>query len=161
MPSFNEPDVRSWGFIWRLFLFIMNLMRMTCYYLLAKWLDELDHPKKDDPNFLIRAENWNHRNSDCGHCNLTGYLLYLNNKRLENRNIDLWHELRRQVFIRDNYTCTYCKSVGGVLECDHVIPFSKGGSNELDILTTSCRRCKTQKKDKSVDEFLHWKQNRI
>lgn len=134
---------------------------MTCYYLLAKWLDEINHPQKDNPNFLIRAENWNYRNSDCGHCSLTGYLVYLNNKRLESRNIDLWNEIRRQVFIRDKFTCTYCKSVGGILECDHIIPYSKGGSNELENLTTACRKCNRQKKDKSVQEFLTWKNNRL
>lgn len=139
----------------------MNLMRMTCYYLIAKWLDEIDHPKKNDPNFPIIAEKWNYKNLGCGHCSLTAFLNYLNSKRLETRNIEYWNELRKQVFKRDLFTCTYCGKIGGILECDHIVPFSKGGSNELDNLTTSCRKCNRQKKDKSVQEFLNWKSKQL
>lgn len=136
-------------------------MRMTCYYLIAKWLDEIDHPKKDDPNFAIKAERWNYKNLNCGYCSLSAFLNYLDEKRLERRNIEYWQELRKEVFVRDNFTCSYCGKIGGVLECDHIIPFSKGGSNELNNLTTSCRKCNRQKKDKSVDEFLTWKEAQI
>jgi FKBP-type peptidyl-prolyl cis-trans isomerase (trigger factor) len=57
------------------------------------------------------------------------------------------------VFERDNYTCCYCGKRGGKLEVDHKIPVSKGGSDEIDNLATSCRLCNRQKKDKSIDEF--------
>lgn len=62
-----------------------------------------------------------------------------------------------EVFKRDNYTCKYCGRKGGILEVDHIIPFSKGGSNDLINLATSCRRCNRQKKDKDINEFLKWK----
>lgn len=132
-------------------------MRRTCYYLLANWLEEINHAQKDNPSFLIRAEKWNNKNLSCGHCSLNAFLDYLNSKRLERRNVEFWQELRKKVFIRDSFTCSYCGKIGGILECDHIIPFSKGGSNELENLTTACRKCNRQKKDKLVEEFLNWK----
>lgn len=53
--------------------------------------------------------------------------------------------LRWKVFVRDNFTCQYCgrtpKKHGVTLEIDHKIPVSKGGTNELDNLVTSCSDC--------------------
>lgn len=77
--------------------------------------------------------------------------------RLYNININLWKRISSEVFKRDNYTCKYCGRKGGILEVDHIIPFSKGGSNDLSNLATSCRRCNRQKKDKDINEFLKWK----
>lgn len=78
-------------------------------------------------------------------------------KRLYNVDVDLWYEIRNKVFKRDNYTCYYCGKVGGKLEVDHKIPFSKGGKDTLDNLVTACRRCNRQKKDKDFEEFIFWK----
>ena len=64
-----------------------------------------------------------------------------------------WIPLRRQIFERDNYTCQYCGEHGGKLECDHVIPVSRGGSHEPDNLVTACFRCNRSKRDKLVEEW--------
>ena len=80
--------------------------------------------------------------------------------RMYKYNIKEWHRLSRQIFERDGYTCKYCGLVGGILEVDHIIPFSKGGTDDLNNLTTSCRMCNRQKKDKSVEEFLLWQDQR-
>ena len=58
-----------------------------------------------------------------------------------------------QVFARDKYTCVYCGAKGVELHCDHVIPISKGGSNEMDNLTTSCQKCNLVKGKRSSQEF--------
>jgi len=68
--------------------------------------------------------------------------------RLENIDLALWESTRKRIFERDNYTCKYCKVRGGILEIDHIIPISKCGGNQDENLTTSCRRCNRQKKDK-------------
>jgi hypothetical protein len=68
-----------------------------------------------------------------------------------------WISIRKKVFERDNFTCQYCGETNGTLECDHIIAFSKGGSDDLKNLTTACRKCNRQKKDKSVQEFIEWK----
>ena len=77
-----------------------------------------------------------------------------------NTNVKKWYSLRAKVFKRDNFTCQYCGKIGGKLEADHVVPFSKGGGDELSNLVTSCRKCNRQKKDKSKDEFMIWKQGK-
>lgn len=79
--------------------------------------------------------------------------------RMYEYDIKGWCKIREEIFERDNYTCNYCGQIGGKLEADHVIAFSKGGTDDLENLVTSCRRCNRQKKDKSVEEFLKWKNN--
>lgn len=80
--------------------------------------------------------------------------------RMYNHNVKQWYKIIKEVFKRDNYTCQYCGQVGGKLEADHIIPFSKGGSDEMSNLITSCRKCNRQKKDKSANEFIKWRENR-
>lgn len=50
---------------------------------------------------------------------------------------------RFEVFKRDNFTCFYCgRHVPDViLELDHIMPISRGGTNEIDNLVTSCADC--------------------
>lgn len=64
-----------------------------------------------------------------------------------------WAILRAQVFERDDYTCTYCGARGVALECDHVIPVARGGTSEMDNLTTACRTCNRSKRDKLIEEW--------
>lgn len=66
-----------------------------------------------------------------------------------------WALLRKEVFARDDYTCTYCGERGKVLECDHIIPVTRGGSHDIDNLTTACKPCNQSKRDKivSIEEF--------
>lgn len=64
-----------------------------------------------------------------------------------------WQKLRAEVFSRDDFTCTYCGERAGRLECDHVIPASRGGSDELDNLATACFACNRSKRDKLLSEW--------
>jgi len=80
--------------------------------------------------------------------------------RLYNINIDLWKEISHLVFKRDNYTCHYCGQVGGILEIDHLTPISRGGTNDLNNLKASCRKCNRQKKDKTEQEYLTWRNSK-
>ena len=82
-------------------------------------------------------------------------------ERLSYQSPKEWSLIRVIVFERDNYTCTYCGTREAPLECDHIIPFSRGGSDELKNLTTACQRCNRQKKDKSPTEFMAWRAERI
>jgi len=51
--------------------------------------------------------------------------------------------VRVSVLNRDKYKCVFCgKSAKQVeLEVDHIIPFAKGGSNDLSNLQTLCFDC--------------------
>ena len=65
-----------------------------------------------------------------------------------------WRALRAAVFARDNYTCGYCGERGGRLECDHILPVAQGGGHDMENLTTACRPCNRQKRDKTLAEWL-------
>ena len=62
--------------------------------------------------------------------------------------------IRFEVFKRDKFTCQYCgKSAPDViLEIDHIIPVSKGGSNDIMNLVTACRECNRGKTNKNLDD---------
>lgn len=58
-------------------------------------------------------------------------------------------KLREEILMRDNWTCQNCKkSIGQTklqqpsdFHIDHIIPRSKGGSNEKDNLQVLCKSC--------------------
>lgn len=62
--------------------------------------------------------------------------------------------VRFEVFKRDSFTCQYCgKSAPDViLEVDHIMPVSKGGTNEIMNLVTACRDCNRGKGAKQLDD---------
>lgn len=66
-----------------------------------------------------------------------------------------WLPLVGQVFRRDKFTCTYCGAHGSeyALHCDHIVPISRGGTNDLDNLTTSCDFCNCSKRDLMPHEW--------
>lgn len=65
-----------------------------------------------------------------------------------------WDRIRKAVFKRDNYACVYCGRTEGQMHCDHVVPLSRHGSNELENLVTACQWCNTSKRDKTPEEWL-------
>lgn len=54
---------------------------------------------------------------------------------------------RRNVFLRDAFTCQYCgdRPAARELNLDHVIPRSRGGRSSWENLVTSCRDCNLEK----------------
>ncbi len=54
---------------------------------------------------------------------------------------------RRNIFLRDGFTCQYCHRRPGVreLNLDHVMPRSRGGRSTWENLVTSCRECNLRK----------------
>lgn len=59
---------------------------------------------------------------------------------------------RKEIFIRDNYTCQYCGVRTRDLTLDHVIPRSKGGPHTWENLVSACKTCNHRKGGKSVTE---------
>lgn len=59
-----------------------------------------------------------------------------------------WQRIREQVIQRDGCVCYLCNKITrpSMIEVDHVIPLSAGGSNDLDNLRTACRRCNQAKR---------------
>ena len=60
-----------------------------------------------------------------------------------NLRLPLSPKLRFEVFQRDNFRCRYCGRTSNEtkLEVDHINPKSKGGSDDMDNLITSCMEC--------------------
>lgn len=65
----------------------------------------------------------------------------------------IWKVIRTEIFKRDDYTCQYCGERGGKIECDHVIPVSKGGDHKKTNLVTACFKCNRSKRNKLVEEW--------
>jgi 5-methylcytosine-specific restriction endonuclease McrA len=61
---------------------------------------------------------------------------------------------RKNVLIRDNYTCQYCceKFKVGDLTLDHVVPLSRGGWDGWDNVVVACRSCNNKKGDRIPEE---------
>jgi hypothetical protein len=62
-----------------------------------------------------------------------------------------WRPLRRKILYRDARICQYCG--GAAVEVDHIIPRSKGGTNEESNLVACCLLCNRSKGDKTVEEW--------
>lgn len=73
--------------------------------------------------------------------------------------------VRFVVFDRDNFTCQYCglKAPNVALEVDHVIPVSKGGTNDISNLVTSCLDCNRGKgaRELSSKRSPDWKDRQL
>lgn len=61
---------------------------------------------------------------------------------------------RFNVFKRDSFTCQYCgvSAPDVILHIDHILPVSKGGTNKLTNLVTSCINCNLGKSDKTLND---------
>lgn len=54
---------------------------------------------------------------------------------------------RLKIMLRDGGHCLHCASAED-LSIDHIVPVSKGGSDDDDNLQTLCGRCNSSKKDR-------------
>lgn len=66
------------------------------------------------------------------------------------------HFTRRNVYIRDMFTCVYCqgKFPPGQLTYDHVTARSKGGATDWTNVLTACNSCNNRKGSLDVDAYL-------
>jgi hypothetical protein len=65
------------------------------------------------------------------------------------------YEVREYLLEKWKRKCAYCKKTGLKLEIEHINPKSRGGSNRVDNLTISCRKCNVKKGNKTAEEFGH------
>jgi 5-methylcytosine-specific restriction endonuclease McrA len=52
---------------------------------------------------------------------------------------------RREVFVRDNYTCQYCGKETRDLTIDHIVPRFLGGEHTWENLASACKACNQRK----------------
>ena len=74
------------------------------------------------------------------------------NKATKRKNLS--KKQRFEVFKRDQFTCQYCgkKAPDVVLHVDHIMPVSKGGSNRIANLVTSCIDCNLGKSNRLLSD---------
>jgi 5-methylcytosine-specific restriction endonuclease McrA len=75
------------------------------------------------------------------------------NQIQKSRTISL--NLRIKVLSRDKFRCVFCgkspaTDIGTQLHIDHIIPFSKGGTNTIDNLQTLCEKCNLGKSNEEI-----------
>ncbi len=59
---------------------------------------------------------------------------------------------RKELFMRDNYTCQYCGKQSRDLTIDHVIPRHRGGPHRWENLVSACKSCNHRKGGRSPHE---------
>jgi hypothetical protein len=60
---------------------------------------------------------------------------------------------RAAILKRDGEVCTYCQTTLGPFHIDHIIPVSRGGSNQDDNLCVACAPCNLTKSAKVGREW--------
>ena len=59
---------------------------------------------------------------------------------------------KRNILIRDNFTCQYCGKKVKKLTIDHIIPKSRGGETSFENCVSSCKECNNRKGMKTPRE---------
>ena len=72
------------------------------------------------------------------------------NKRKKSNRTGIGPKIRHEIFLRDCFTCQQCgaspsKNQSVVIEVDHIMPVSKGGTNDKSNLQTLCDVCNSGK----------------
>jgi 5-methylcytosine-specific restriction endonuclease McrA len=65
-------------------------------------------------------------------------------------------EKRLSIYLRDGLSCCYCGASvegGAKLTLDHLIPHSKGGSNDQSNIITACFTCNSSRGSRSWSKF--------
>ena len=65
-----------------------------------------------------------------------------------------WSKIRHRILMRDGFTCQYCGNDDREkMTVDHVIPISKGGTDEDFNLVAACQKCNYSKNDRMTPFF--------
>jgi len=79
------------------------------------------------------------------------------------KRIQITKKTRFDVFARDGYACKYCgcDSTEHRLEVDHIIPVSKGGTNDIENLVTSCQPCNLGKGARTPNQAVITEEHKL
>lgn len=59
---------------------------------------------------------------------------------------------KRNVLVRDQFTCSYCNRRDGKMTIDHIIPLSRGGPSSFENCVACCRSCNARKGNLTPNE---------
>ncbi|MBC7104778.1 MAG: HNH endonuclease, partial [Firmicutes bacterium] len=67
------------------------------------------------------------------------------------------YEVREYLLEKCGHECQYCHGRSGdpVLEIDHIVPKSRGGTDRVSNLTIACRTCNREKGNRTAEEYGH------
>lgn len=81
-------------------------------------------------------------------------------KGVEYQQGTLWgYEVREYLLEKWGRECTYCGKKDVLLQIEHIVPSSKGGSSRVSNLCLACLECNQKKGNKRVEDFLKKKPN--
>lgn len=69
------------------------------------------------------------------------------------RSLPMSKEVRDWWLEQRNAVCAYCQ-LAMATEIDHIVPVTKGGTNDRDNLVPACRSCNASKNDKTLTEWM-------
>jgi hypothetical protein len=69
--------------------------------------------------------------------------------------IGISKKIRFEIFKRDGFKCQYCNASppNVTLEVDHIVPISKGGTNQEENLITACFDCNRGKSNRELNSI--------
>ena len=59
---------------------------------------------------------------------------------------------KRNVFIRDDFTCCYCHCKPGKLTIEHVVPKDQGGKSNWENTVAACQPCNNKKENRTPSQ---------
>jgi hypothetical protein len=71
------------------------------------------------------------------------------------------YEVRQYLLEKWGRRCAYCDKENVPLEVEHIVPKSRGGTDRVSNLTLSCRSCNLEKGNRSIEEFLSHRPDRL
>ena len=76
--------------------------------------------------------------------------IFVDNRKKSRKQLS--SKVRYTVLRRDSFKCQYCGATSDStkLHVDHIIPYSKGGSNDISNLITSCMKCNLGKSNTEI-----------
>ena len=63
------------------------------------------------------------------------------------------YEVKEYLLDKWGRKCAYCGKTDVILEVEHIVPTSRGGTDRVSNLTISCRACNLKKGDQTAEEF--------
>ena len=85
------------------------------------------------------------------YCSIKRTPKFIRNKK---RNKIIENEIRRSIIKRDGEICQYCGiHIEDSITIDHIIPFSKNGTDDSSNLIICCKKCNSMKRDSDLNDF--------
>lgn len=98
------------------------------------------------------TKNWMEKNTEKHRLNKIR-CTYRRDMRRRGFKVRHTHEQWQELLNRFEGICAYCESEKATTK-DHVVPLSRGGSDEIDNILPACRSCNCRKHTRSLEEWL-------